>query len=124
MSGLDDVFAPREPPPGGWTRLKARIAEAEHRRRVRRVQLAGLAAMAATAIAVLVSPLGATRHSALAPLLAADPALLEQTGIAPLAQTITVRKGAAELASARDGVVFYRIATVRPATERNALRSP
>ena len=121
MSGVDEVFTPREPPPGGWTRLKARIAESERRRRVRRVQLAGLAAMAAAAIAVVVSPLGANHRSALEPLLQADPVLLERAGLVEPARTIEVEHGAGVLASTRGDVVFYRIATVQP--ERRTGRS-
>jgi hypothetical protein len=114
MSGVDDVFEPREPPPAGWTRLKVKITEAERRRTRRRVRLTGVVALAAVAVAVVVSPLGANREDPLQPLLQADPALLERAGLVVPAKGIRVEHGAAALASRRGEVVFYRILTVAP----------
>jgi hypothetical protein len=96
-----DVFEPLEPPPHGWTRMKARLGE----RRARRWPIA-VAAAAAVVLAVLLPKPGPRPGSDVEAALRG--AMLDVPG-----EPLRVKRGAAQrLPSSDPNVLFYRVAVL------------
>jgi hypothetical protein len=90
----DGLFPRLEPPPGGWSRLRARIREAPRRRRARvgRLVLAAAgAAMLCAAAVVIVSSLIPSRPLVALPGLASDLTAVQLGYIDPPVEPVSVR---------------------------------
>jgi hypothetical protein len=94
-----DVFEPLEPPPHGWTRLKARLEE----RRARRWPVA-IAAVAAVVLALVLAP---------KPRPDAEVEAALRSGFIVSNEALTLKDGAAQqLPSSDPKVLLYRVSVM------------
>src|SRR4051812_48803134 len=114
----EDLFPELEPPPGGTTRLMARLADEERKwsRRARLWAASGALAVASVAVIVVASPFGRGPRM--------DPAWLEAPGMASLGLApepdapVSVRaesRGSMVVSRVQvdqPGVVFYRVSAL------------
>jgi hypothetical protein len=106
----DGLFEKLEPPPGGVTRLRARLAEADRRGRERHVRWLALAASVIAVLAIAGAEGAQVEHQrAMHAVFGAE--VLERAGLVRGSEAVVQPRGdaAATLASASDAVLFFRV---------------